>query len=633
MTRHVKLFAIAAILGMVAVACGGNGNTGASTTSPGAKLQSGGTLRIGMNSDVFTGFDPQKEYYQVSFAFYRCCLLRTLLSYNGKDSAHGGNVLQPDLATALPTESSDGLTWTFKMKAGLHYAPPMQDTEITSPDIVRAVMREATPAVAAGYPFYYSVIQGFDDYSSGKANTISGLETPDPHTLVVHLTQAAGYLGYMFAMAATAPIPPSPTDPSAPLGVATGHDDDYGNFMVASGPYMWEGSDKLDFTQPAKDQKAVAGYQPNKFWSLVRNPSWSDDDLRPAYVDAIQVTVSTGADLEVLDKKVQNNELDTVFQNGVPPTVLRTFKTDPSLQSRIYQNPSPGNYYIGMNLATPPFDDIHVRKAVQYAIDKAGMQKISGGPPAGEIANHFVPDGLLTTSDGKALLADYNPYPSTNSQGADAADGLAAAKAEMKQSKYDTNGDGVCDAPECSGFLSVGANDTDAEAQNALIDSNLKKIGLSMDLKEFDGGTAYAKLIDPKNKIALMLTPGWLQDWPDAFTFFYLTMYGPNILSQGNSNYTLAGATAAQLQKFGYDVSSVPSMDTQIQSCLKLVGDAAVSCWADADKYLMENIASVVPWIFSNTINVVSDRVQNYTYSAFDSQTAYDQIALAPGSS
>ena len=632
MTRTVKIVALTAVLALAAAACGGGESSGTQPSGAATTLQKGGVLRIGMNSDVFTGFDPQKEYYQVSFAFYRCCLLRTLLSYNGLDSAHQGNVLFPDLASALPTQSSDGLTWTFKMKSGIHYAPPMQDTEITSGDIVRALMREATPSVAAGYPFYYSIIQGFDDFSNGKADTISGLETPDDHTLVVHLTQKAGYLGNMFAMPATAPIPPNPKDPSAPLGVAEGHDDDYGHFMVSSGPYMWKGSESLDFSAPVKQQKQVEGYQPNKFWDIVRNPSWAQDDLRKAYVDEIQVEVTPGADSQVLDKKVQNDELDTMFQNGVAPAILRTFQTDPTLKNRIFVNQSPGNYYIGMNLGTPPFDDINVRKAVQFAVDKAALIRISGGITAGSVATHFVPDGLLTTKDGNAVLGNYDPYATPDNQGADSPDGLASAKAAMKlATTYDTNGDGVCDVPACDGVLAVGGNTSTDEAFNAQVTENLKAVGINLDVKEFDGGTAYAKLIDPKNKIPLMLTPGWLQDWPDAFTFFYLTMYGPNILSQGNSNYTMVGATPDQMKQFGYSVTDVPSMDPQIEKCLPLVGDDAINCWADADKYLMENIASIVPWIFSNTINVVSSCVENYTYAAFDSQMAYDQVALKPG--
>lgn len=633
--RYLRIVALMAIFAIAAVACGGaeTTNTGSTGGGPSVELQKGGTLRIGSTGDVFTGFDPQKEYYQVSFAFYRCCLLRTLLSYNGQDAAHKGTQLFPDLATGLPEVSADELTWTFHMKQGLHYAPPMQDVEITTPDIVRALERTAMPSVEAGYAFYYSVIEGFDDFAAGKADTISGLVTPDPYTLVVHVTAPTGHLGFMFAMATTAPIPPNPAKPDALLGVAEGHDQDYGHFMVSSGPYMWEGSENLDFSLPAAQQTQLTGYQPNKLWTIVRNPSWSDDDLRKAYVDKLQVEISPGTDSQVLDKKVQADELDTVFQNGVAPTVFRTFTSDPTLQGRIFTNPSPGNYFINMNLGLAPFDDLHLRRAVQYAIDRAGIVRLSGGVTAGVVARHFTPDALLTTSDGTAQLATYNPYPTPDDQGADTPEGLQSAKDEMKQSKYDTNGDGICDAPECSNVLAMGDISAINSSIDSLVQQNLEAIGITLDLKEIEGSTAYGKLIDPKNQIGLAITVGgWLMDWPDAFTFFYFPIYGKNILDAGNSNWSLIGATPDQMKGYGYPVTEVPSMDSQIEGCIPLSGDERVTCWADADKFLMEDIAAIVPYLFSNTTNVVSSRVVNYTYGAFDSQMAYDQVALAPGS-
>ncbi len=634
--RYLRIVALVAIFAIAAVACGGSEttNTGPSTSGgPSVELQKGGTLRIGSTGDVFTGYDPQKEYYQVSFAFFRCCLLRTLLSYNGLDAAHKGTQLFPDLATDLPEVSADELTWTFHMKQGLHYAPPMQDVEITAPDIVRAVERTGTPSVEAGYAFYYSVIEGFDDFSAGKADTISGLVTPDPYTLEVHLTAPTGHLGFMFAMPTTAPIPPNPAKPHALLGVADGHDTDYGHFMVSSGPYMWEGSENLDFSLPADQQEQLSGYQPNKLWTMVRNPSWSDDDLRKAYVDKLQVEISPGEDAQVLDKKVQADELDTVFQNGVAPTVYRTFTTDPTLQGRIFTNPSPSNYFINMNLATPPFDDLHVRRAVQYAIDRAGILRLEGGVSAGSVATHFVPDSLLTTSDGTAQLASYDPYPTPDHQGADSPEGLQSAKDEMKQSKYDTDGDGICDAPECSNVLALGDSDTILSSVDQLVAQNLEAIGITLDLKELEGSTAYAKVIDPKNLIPLQITVGgWVMDWPDAFTFFFFPIYGKSILDAGNSNWSLIGGAPDQLKGYGYSVTDVPSMDSEIDKCITLSGDERVTCWADADKFLMEDIAAVVPYQFSNTTNVVSSRVVNYTFGGFDSQMAYDQVALAPGS-
>src|SRR5439155_7649283 len=82
-------------------------------------------------------------------------------------------------------------------------------------------------------------------------------------------------------------------DPTADFGVADGHDEGYGRFLVASGPYMIEGSERLDPSAPAGEQEPVSGFVPGKSLILVRNPSWDrgSDDLRGAYADRIQITM------------------------------------------------------------------------------------------------------------------------------------------------------------------------------------------------------------------------------------------------------------------------------------------------------------------------------------------------------
>ena len=140
--RSLALFALVLSLGLVAAACGGDNNP--SPQGPGAsgttgEIPVGGTLRLALQSDVQEAFDPQKEYYSVAWAFYRCCLLRTLLSYNGKTTADGGADVLPDLAADVPEQSADGLTWTFTLKQGIHYSPPLQDVEVTAPDFIRAM--------------------------------------------------------------------------------------------------------------------------------------------------------------------------------------------------------------------------------------------------------------------------------------------------------------------------------------------------------------------------------------------------------------------------------------------------------------------------------------------------------------
>ena len=68
--------------------------------------------------------------------------------------------------------------------------------------------------------------------------------------------------------------------------------------------------------------------------------------------------------------------------------------------------------YFTMNLTQPPFDDIHVRKAMNCIIDKAALQKAWGGPIPGSIATHIVPPVLYNNG-----LAEYDPYATPNEAG------------------------------------------------------------------------------------------------------------------------------------------------------------------------------------------------------------------------
>ena len=621
----LKMIALVAAIGLVMTACSSDeAEPEDPTQSEGAAPEKGGTLNVVMDSDVTATMDPQIEYYQVPFAYFRCCLLRTLYSYNGLDAEHEGTQVFPDLAADVPQVSQDGLTVTISLKEGLMYAPPLEDVEITAGDFIRPIERGYT--VGGPYMGYYDAIEGAAEYAAGDADSISGMKAVDDHTLEIALTEPIGDFTFRFAMSATAPIPPNPSDPKARFGVAEGHDESYGPFLVATGPYMFEGSENLDFSRPADDQEAVSGYRTGRSMLLVRNPSWDQDDLRKAYVDEIDVSIQPGADGSVLEKAVQNDEFDTTFDNGVSPKTLQDFTSDPELEDQIFYNPSYGNYYLSMNVAVPPFDDLAVRRAVNFAVNKEGWRRFSGGEVSGSIATHYTPDTLF---DG--LLDDYDYYATPNNAGADSPEGLASAMEEMKQSPYDTNQDGICDAPECEGVLAIGVVGTEAEAADALVASNLEKIGITLDLKSLENSAAYKQIFDPKAHIPMTMFSGWLMDYPDPYTFHWFTNYGGNILDEYNTNYTMMGATPEQLKKYGYDVTSVVGMDEKIDECIAELGDARIQCWAEADKILNEEVVSYVPLVISQNVNIVSSCVTNYQWSVFDSQTAFDQVALIPG--
>ncbi len=433
---------------------------------------------------------------------------------------------------------------------------------------------------------------------------------------MVTLSEPAGYLPYLFAMAASAPIPPNG---DAPLGAAEGHTRDYGRFLVATGPYQFLGSENMDFSVPADEQTPVAGYEPGKSIQLVRNPNYdpATDGLRPAYPDGFNISI--GGDNNDLYNKVQAGELDGVVDGIVPPNVLRSYSTDPTLQPLLHINPSDAVRYISFNLAEPPFDDIHIRKAVNLALDKAGMRTFRGGESVGEIAGHIMVNSLEDN-----LLADYDPYATPNSAG-----DVTAAQAEIAQSKYDTDGDGVCDAPECSNILAATDEADPYPDQAALIQQNMEPLGLTFDVKSFERTTMYAKCNEPEAHVAICLAPAWGKDFPDGYTFAD-PLFGSAAIFPSCCNYQLLGASADLLSKAGYTITDVPSVDDQIKTANQQTGDARFQGWADLDTTLMEDVVPWAPYLFDNNVDITSARIINYSFDQFAGLAAYDQYAISP---
>jgi peptide/nickel transport system substrate-binding protein len=614
--------------------CGG-GTSGSARRAP---RGSGGVLRVGLTGwaaherrnsvpgshlRYFYALDPQEIRYPPAFELFRCCLLRTLLSYNGRPTGEGGAELRPDLATSLPAVSADGLTWTFHLKRGLRYAPPLQHTEIVAQDIVRAVERIFSPSPAAYrklYPnpvlghyveLYDGAIAGTKAFEAGKAANISGLETPDRYTLVVHLLRATGDLGYSFSMPATAPIPPSPGEPGALLGVAEGHDGGYGRFLVASGPYMLEGSAKLDFSVPAARQKPVSGYVPGKRFTFVRNPSWDPaaDPLRKAYADRIEFTMLPAGHFDTkYGREVDAGKLDLLLDGQASDEQLGR----PG-NRRLYAAAADTVYFFRLNLALPPFDDVHVRKALNLVVDKARMARSIGNPLRSLVVGHLAPDGL----EGN-LLAGYDPYDTPGHRG-----DLAAAKAELAKSRYDRNRDGVCDVAACRGIHAVPFF-WPPPPPDRLFAQELKELGISIRYLKLDTASYSYHFADPRAKTGV-ISHGFFKDTPNASAFFV-----PNFSSADvpGGNTSLLGLTLEQLRRYGYTASSVPSVDAKIASCEPLIGEAQTQCWAELDQLLMERIVPFVPFLSDRLTWEVSPRVARFSFDEFASEPALDRLAL-----
>ena len=139
-----------------------------------------------------------------------------------------------------------------------------------------------------------------------RARTISGITTPNPSTIVIKLTKPRGDFLFALAMPATAPIPPE-------IGKCfEGKAGAYGRNLVSTGPYMIEGSDKVDISSCAA-VKPASGFDGQTIMDLVRNPNYDPKTdskaARENYPDEFKFVVNANAD-DILNK-IEAGEYDT----------------------------------------------------------------------------------------------------------------------------------------------------------------------------------------------------------------------------------------------------------------------------------------------------------------------------------
>jgi ABC-type transport system substrate-binding protein len=330
----------------------------------------------------------------------------------------------------------------------------------------------------------------------------------------------------------------------------------------------------------------------------------------------------------MLFDRVVHGQLDVVLDASPTVDQLRQLRSDPQLAGLLYENQISYVEGIQMNLAVPPLDDIHVRKAINLVLDRNELLgrwlKVVSGQPiteatgGGVIATHLAPDAL----EGGLLLGYRASWMDS------AADGdLAAAQAEMRQSAYDRNGDGLCDAPTCK-HVALVLTASWPRAFEPIVERDLAKIGIQVRVKTIkryapDGPLSAAAQ-------SAMTANGWRLDYPSGAGFFPNLFSRPGFFSPLYFDFPLLGATSGELRGWGYSVLHVPSVDDRIRQCVIVTGQVQAECWARLDQYLMEKVVPWAPFMFQTAVRLVSRRVTHYSMDEFTGLPALDQIALAP---
>lgn len=614
--KNLWVIALLMVLSLVAAACGGDGggdaDQGPDEVAEDGEAQKGGTLTWESEEFSFVGgFDPTGEYLGDAWGVMTNLLIRNLVSYPHAPGAEGNEIV-PDLAEDLPEVSEDGLTYTFKIKDGVMFGPPVS-REITSKDVEYAFRRIATKSLIAQYANYYEgLIEGLEVGKDPGPGGIEGIETPDDKTIVFTLTEPSGDFLNRVAMPAAAPQPEEVAGCFDKAG-------EYGRYLISSAGYMFEGSEDLDISS-CDSLEPISGFDPDQHQHLVRNPDYNQDtdEYRENWFDRFEHNINSNVnDLE--QKVLQGGDNDIIHQPT--PGTLRKFVTNEDLQDQLHVDPGDRTWYITMNMLEPPFDDIHVRKAANLVMDKDGLRRAWGGETSGEIATHIVPDPLLN-----GLLEDYDPYPSEGHQG-----DVEAAKEEMKQSKYDTDGDGLCDAPECKNVLQIGSNTPPNTDMLPVVEQSFEEIGITLDSREVKD--AYGPITSVAREVPLSIRPGWGKDYPDAFTFVGF-LFSSDINCEGNYNYSLVGITEEKAKECGVNFPAAPpGVDEDIAECVEIPqGEERVQCWAELDQTLMEEVVPWVPYLEANATYATSEDVTKYVFDQFTTTPAWSKVAVDPAS-
>lgn len=583
MTGRVKLFRLLAAFTCVALigaACGGDGSGEATgdgevrkeTTSKvlGGSASEGGTLRLASVGDV-DYMDPGQAYTVTFFAYVARGVFRTLTTYPAGPDLAEQNTVVPDLAEDLGQVNADNTQWTYTLKDNIKFGPALggeevpgvTGEEITSADIKYAIERLFLPSVGAGYATYYEEIEGVEEFASGKADEITGIETPDDKTIVFNLSQPLGDFDYRVAMPAAAPVPEefaSRFDKEK--------DSNYESKSVSSGPYY------------------VAEHVPNETVVMKRNEFWesSTDEVRKAYVD--EVNWKQGFEANVCIQKVLDGDYHhAVTDCQIEGPLLQKVVTTPEYEEKLFNLPIACGSYIFMNTTVKPLTDVKVRQAVNFAIDKSNLSRLGGGTLKGEIATSILPPGM----DGHLPSSEYDPYKTSNYSG-----DMEKAKQLMAEAGYPDGYDGK--------LLLVGDAEGAGPKQTESVRADLEELGFSnLEIKQLTFPDYYTQYYnEPETNTAFGFS-GWCQDYPSPVTYMKPLLYGPNILQNGNSAY-------AELDD--------PDLNAQIEKAETLSGADATAAWEEANRMATE----LAPWVTTRwqiEASVVSDQVTNAYFNTY----------------
>jgi peptide/nickel transport system substrate-binding protein len=374
--------------------------------TPGSSApKAGGKVRMSLADSDVTSFDPIVPFDNMSI--WTMLHVYDQLVRVGKD----GRSVEPDAADTWKV-SQDGKIWTFHIRNGIKFS-------------------DGSPLTAADAAFSLKRAVSKDSNFADSFGLFEDAAAPDASTLVVTLKKPwASFLAY--ASLYTASI--------VPEKLVTAQGKDFWEKPVGSGPYV------------------LAEWVKNDHLTLKRNPGYWQKPY--PYLDELRFDVLTDDNTRML--KLRSGELD--IATNVPPNQVEALRKTKGLAVELF--PQLRFDFIYYNHGRKPFDDLRVRQALNYALDRPAMLKaVMFG--YGKVAASMLPPMLYWNEQLK-------PYPHD----------VAKAKALMKEAGY-ANG--------FSTEILVVAGDNQASQIATILKDAYREIGVDVKVTVLEAGAIRAR--------------------------------------------------------------------------------------------------------------------------------------------
>ena len=536
-TRWFRVPAGVAVAAVTVAAC-----IGSSSASPGpvgsaaAGVVNGGTLQAAMVSNP-DHLDPALAYTTETWQI----LSSTndgLVTFQ-RSAGGAGNTIVPDLATAMPAVSKNGLTYTFHVRTGVKFSPPVSRT-VEPTDIkfsIERLFRVNSPGVG-----YYTGIAGAARYEKTKKGGISGIVANDAkHTIVIHLTTRDGtFLEYM-AM---------PFADVVPAGTPDSDVSTNSKWRIATGPYM------------------IKQYVPQQSITIVRNPDFHQwtPNIPNGHLNGIDVTLGVSPDEAV--NQIADGQLDYYFE-AVAPDRLAAIKQQ--YPSQVHTFSRAALLYFTLNTQKPPMNNVKVRQAINYAVNRDDLVKIFGGQ--GTPTENIVPN---------TFGAAYKPHNFYS---------YNLAKAKQLVAASGTKGMAV----------QVWSSSTDPQPQAAqYMASVLDSLGYKATVKTMSEGIYYDTVSNQATDPQVSYNE-WDEDFPEGEDYVDSQFNGRYIVKVGNNDNSNL---------------NVPALNAQMNAARMMpVGSARDAAWARLDAEIMKTQAPEVPFMDRNFPKFYSTRLHGIVFN------------------